>query len=320
MPYKEIPYSRNYRFKFATAMLSLLTLKVVNQWNNLNLVDVYIAFIAVIMLTKEIFIFINLNKKVRTYPKFPKLSLVLSNHITWSIILDGFYNLLSSFVITKAIDYKGNETLFLFAFLIMVPINRFLLANNTIRLFKQILGFRFSIVIFRRFSSDYSFVMKQVIAPCIGAYGNIISIWDDNLEKAKPGINSDSEDILGESSQSIEASNNSWKSLVLSKIENSDCFVFYWPETPSENLIWEYQSCLKVIPEGARFLFILHDINALKVKEIINKINPNDNSCFIEINTSFIHNGTAYLKCIKLFRMEAYSYFKFLKQFGKIKK
>jgi hypothetical protein len=44
---------------------------------------------------------------------------------------------------------------------------------------------------------------------------NFISIWDDNLEKAKPGINSDSEDILGESSQSIEAAHHSWKSLIL---------------------------------------------------------------------------------------------------------
>jgi hypothetical protein len=313
MPKAELPYTRNYRFKIGFAFLILFFAKLYKSNFRPELTDVYIGSIAIILLAKEIGFLININKKKRSYPKHLKLSLLLSRHITWSLMLDGIFNFLSAWVLSTEFYNKKQYVLFFVLFIIMIPVNRFLLANNTLRLMKQIAGYKFNILIFRKFSGDYSHVIKRYLAPSLGAYGNIISIWDENLERVKGGVNSDSEDVLGESSQSIYAEDKEWKEVVSDKISTSDCFVFYWPQPPGENMLWEYHTCLANVKEDQRFLFLVHDNNANEIRFLIDSIKPGNQHYFIECNSNDLLKDHHEIKLLGLFRKSIHRYMVFLR-------
>ena len=273
----------NYRFKSGVALITIVVMLLIQRPSAFGWTAAYLLTAGLILSSREVFLVISLRKTRRSHPKFVKLGSALSVHVIWSILLDGLFTAFGAMAVIRLFTEKKQFVWMIILSAVLVPVNRFLLANNTLRLLKQIAGYKFNIIVFRRFSAENSFVVKQIIAPELGAYGNIISIWDKNLAAAKAGANADSEDVMGESSASIRADDSNWQKIVTEYLERSDCFVFYWPDMPTANMLWEYQICLKFKIDDERFLFILHKNTASKIKENLERAKPGNKYTILEI-------------------------------------
>ena len=247
-------------------------------------------------------------KDYKTYPQLVYLSNLLSYHIYWSFLLDAIATgiFITLFGKSLIISYDNGYLTPVIITGIIVFLNRFYLANGLLKVFKYLIVNDFHIILFRRFHPTKSDVARQVIGPSLGSYGKVITIWDKHLEDAERGPNSDSEEILSEFGSMIEATNENWQDIIRTKIESTDCFVFYWPEMPTEHMLWEYSECITSNFDSNRFLIITYSQISKNIKELVIELNNNIIPYFIELEPKDGYLKTAY------FNKSIFEYFNFL--------
>ena len=232
-------------------------------------------------------------------PYFCYASKILSFHIVHSLLLDGLWTV---FIMSVIIAFNSERT-FNWRFGILLLLSpfwsRFLFAYATLKIFKRFLNQQFTILVFRRFSEDFSELNKRLILPTLGAYGKILSINDKFLVDAKAGVNPDSEEIMNEYRNLPYATDANWKESINAYLRRVDVVVFQWNDLPTENMQWELQAAVLAIPEN-RIVFVCSVENADKIRQSITEIVGNELSgCkFITVNqnttiklfTTAIHN------------------------------
>ena len=148
----------------------------------------------------------------------------------------------------------------------LVAATRYGLAKGTIRLWKRLLDSRFRIVLFRRFSSEAAPATRKLIAPMFGAYGRIIAVYDATLRGTAPGLNPETEALLGETYDTLHCDDSNWKERVRREISIADLVVFYWPSNPTDNMTWEYYQALNHVLLS-RMVWVCHRILADSVRD-----------------------------------------------------
>jgi len=198
-----------------------------------------------------------LKKSVFRKPASPWLSRILSLHLLHSLMFDWTFSLVS---IVATISVSGKQSIFLtiIEFAPIVYINRFILCNGTIKLFKRMLDRDFNIVIFRRFSAEHSHTSKAVIYPAFGAYGQILSLQDETLMKAKEGVSPDSESILSEYYTLASTTEEKWRQNISKYLSIADFCILYWPDMPTFNMQWEFAEAIRMLP-AQRILLIVKE-------------------------------------------------------------
>ncbi|MDQ3816347.1 MAG: hypothetical protein M3362_01495 [Acidobacteriota bacterium] len=189
----------------------------------------------------------DVNRCLFRRPRAPLLSYILSFHVVHSFVLDALFIALGTYVILYTFPGLKTYQLVLVA-IVLAPVSRYVLANGVIRYLKWLLEGQFNVIIFRRFSPQYAHANRVLVAPIFGAYGRVIYIRDQSLLSADPGVNADSELILGEPHLSIQCGDSDWQNTVREELANADLAVFHWLDVPTENMWWEFQQALRFLP------------------------------------------------------------------------
>ncbi len=241
---------------------------------------------------------------MKNLPKNILLSRALSSHLIWWIIIDDLFLFLTLKILLTSYPFLSTFKLCLYSF-ITVFVCHHLFTKNFFKLLRYIITNNFNIMIFRKFSENHSFIIKQLIAPIFGTYGKIFSIDDKNLTESKYGISNASERVFG-GDYKPQLDNNSWQNYVISCLMKSDCVVLYWPELPTKNMLWEYEVAKKYL-STERIIFILHDETAIAIKE---KYDIKAYTILIDANEIFYSNA---FKLKPKLREEIFVYMKYLK-------
>jgi hypothetical protein len=193
-------------------------------------------------------------------PMSPRLSAVLVHHVAVHMMAEPIATgvVMSAIYTSSAINTSG-------AFWTLLPLasifNRFVLVNGTLEFIKALLGARFSIVLFRRFSRDAAEFDKQVLAPIFGAYGKNTFLTDPTLISASAGPNSDSEQIMGDM-PARQVDEPSWRERVRAALGEADLVVFHWAVAPTENMEWEFREAARILPATRLIIFTNHHAHA----------------------------------------------------------
>ncbi|WP_421794654.1 hypothetical protein [Haliscomenobacter sp.] len=241
-------------------------------------------------------------------PLLPLGSKILSFHLFHSMILEAFWVFSSMSVISSFVK-KDPTWIFLLLSPFIVFSARYILGNSTIKIFKKILNQEFKILIFRRFSADFSEINKKLIYPTLGAYGNLLSINDKYLFEAKSGTNPDSEQILNEYRTLLYSTEKSWQKHVAFYLLHADLVIFQWNDLPTKNMEWEFLVTLSQMPEH-RIIFICDQNNLSQIQCYVQNILKQKASSIKFISIS---NDTT----SKLFVNEIHNIFKLLKKEAK---
>jgi hypothetical protein len=206
------------------------------------------------------------NGRILRKPCLPFLSYLLSYHVVHSFVFDFACIVLAGGLIARTFP---NLSMYYWVFIciVLAPVSRYVVANSIIRHLKWCLGAEFKVIVFRRFSSEYSGANRVLVAPVFGAYGQVIAIYDQALtDSAAAGLHADSESILGEPFMAIRCEDHNWKDTVKRELANADLAVFHWPDLPTENMKWEFQQAVRSLP-GDRLIWICIEPTADKIEE-----------------------------------------------------
>lgn len=222
----------------------------------LVVVGLVVTILNVFIIRSTISSYEDINTRVYRKPRAPLLSYILSFHVIHSFVLDALFVALGTYVTLYTFPNLETYQLALVGIL-LAPVSRYVLANGAIRYLKWCLEGQFNIVLFRRFSPQYAHANRVLVAPIFGAYGRVIYIRDRSLLGANPGVNADSELILGEPHLSIQCGDGDWKNAVRRELANADLAVFHWLDSPTENMWWEFQQAVHFLPTERLFWICL---------------------------------------------------------------
>ena len=163
-------------------------------------------------------------------------------------------------------------------FLVATAICREMVVSRLLKLWKRReVNDRFSIAIFRPFHDlDASRVLRQVVAPIIGCYGQIQVVSDESYASAGFPLYHRNhlwglEDV-GDAPLSTDYSQDEWQVCVSNIISMSDLVVFYLPGKLTRNLLYELDAALTLLPSH-RVLLLIPDFEDMP-KEIPKLLDP----------------------------------------------
>lgn len=209
-------------------------------------------------------------------PLMPRLSYVLSFHTAHSLVLDAAFLSVAGWGLSPLLHGKSFLVMIMLTLVVGWPVMyaiRYGFVNGTIKVFKQLVGGGFRVVLFRRFSKELAHLDRGVIAPMFGAYGRNIYLHDPTLMAATPGPNADSEAVLAETSALLRLQNAEWKAHVQAGLEIADLAVFHWAFAPTENMAWEYAEATKYLPPS-RLVFVCNTVTGAEVEAWLDQYGP----------------------------------------------
>lgn len=263
--------------KFELFIIVLFSYKFWNQISSNNLLWFLILIWILYSLPIVLFFLFLIRNHSSIKLKFPFLSFLLSySHFFVFAFEIVFIALLGPKFI---LFFSKTESLYYFktiSVVLSIPfIIRFLVLNKILKIAKLFVNNFYSILVFRRFKTSKNF--RSTILPTLGSYGEISSVFDENLNKSDSNpVDYFYGKILSNEKEYRRLNKNDWKNEVIRMIEYSELIIFYWSETPTRSMLWELEET-KRQKKINNVLFILEDASHKRIIERFLKDIPSEN-------------------------------------------
>ena len=142
---------------------------------------------------------------------------------------------------------------------------------------KGLVNNEFNIVLFRRFAPNSAEVNRQVVAPIVGAYGQVVALEDETLLGARAGADPGTESVLGDIRKLHRANDSDWKSVVTKALSEASIVVFHWDTFPTSSMRWEFEKAVEVLPSD-RLLLIISRVIANKLEYWLHEYESENNN------------------------------------------
>ncbi|MDO5971907.1 hypothetical protein Q4Q35_19060 [Flavivirga aquimarina] len=236
-------------------------------------------------------------------PKSPYFSFLLSYSHFFVFALDIIFISLLAPKFSQFVN-EGDSLYYIktICITLSIPIiSRFFVVNKLLKILKLFINNFYSILFFRRFKASQN--LRSTLLPTLGSYGEIFSVFDENLNKSEGNpVDSFYGKILSNEKEFDILNKTDWKDEVKNMIGYSGLIVFYWSETPTHSMLWELEETMR-LKSMNEILFILEYPSYEKILEKYLKEVPRKNIIIFN-KSKFRKNFYKFIKkkhCIKLF-------------------
>ena len=123
------------------------------------------------------------------------------------------------------------------------------LSNTTLKIIKlKYVNHLFRTFTLRGFHDpNGSFLVRDLVAPTFGCYGDVVLIADDTLEQRRPLFGGETRRILSDAQFALPIENEGWHERVAGILLESDLAVIDMTR-PTVNVLWETACALEILP------------------------------------------------------------------------